>query len=464
MHKRILLAVGLVAAMPAAGQAAAPPETRVGVDLGALSYSLIPAVVNISILKQGPHDNGHMSQGAEAMTTPKSEVGSGFVIDPAGYIVTNRHVVADAYMITVTFSDMSAFPARVVATNERPDLAVLKIDAGRDLPIVKFGDSNKVKIGDTVVAIGNPLGLATSVTAGIVSAINRDVNAGSAFDNYIQTDAAINHGNSGGPLFNTDGEVIGVNWALIQPSSTGGSIGLGLAIPSADAAFVVDQMRKYGRLKPGWIGIYAQQVTDAIAKAAGLDRISGGIIAEVEPGSPAAKVLQPGDIVLNVNDQAIPDARKLVRLIGESAPGSSLALTVFRGGKSIDVRATVEPWPETGPNPWGQWVMPDRGKRVSEPALGMKLEQLTDATARKFNLPQGLAGVAITEVAANSPGADAGFKAGDVIIRLQDKPINTPEDLRRGWADLRQSNRTSALVLVRNEKGVSWVAAPVDPK
>jgi serine protease Do len=462
MLKHAMLAAALVATVPAS--AAAPPQTREGVDLVALSRALIPAVVNITILKQRLDEKGDTREGAEPMTTPITEVGSGFVIDPAGYIVTNRHVIANAYMITVTFGDMSAYPARVIATNEYPDLAVLKIDAGRDLPIVRFGDSGKVKIGDTVMAIGNPLGLATSVTAGIVSAINRNVQVGFAFDNFIQTDAAINHGNSGGPLFNTAGEVIGVNWALIQESKTGGSIGLGLAIPSDDAAFVVDQMRKYGRLKPGWIGIKAQQVTQAIADAAGLDRIEGGIIAEVEPGSPSAKVLQPGDIVLAVNDQPVPDARHLVRAIGTHSAGTSLTMTVFRNGKSIDVQTTVEPWPPTGPNPWGEWVMPNRGKRVSEPSFGMKLEPLTEAILKKFKLPAGTKGVAIVEVAANSPGADAGFKAGDVIIRLQDKPINSPDDLRKGWDELRQSRHTSVLVLVRNEKGVTWVATPVDPK
>ena len=463
MLKHAIVAVALAAGAPAPAFAASPPATREGVDLVALSYSLIPAVVNITILKQRRHDNGHMSSGAEAMTTPITEVGSGFVIDPAGYIVTNRHVIAEAYRVTVTFSDMSAYPATVVATNEHPDLALLKINAGRDLPVVKFGDSSKVKIGDTVLAIGNPLGLATSVTSGIVSAINRDVRT-SAFDNYIQTDAAINHGNSGGPLFNTAGEVIGVNWALIQPSTTGGSIGLGLSIPSRDAAFIVDQMRKNGRLKPGWIGIHTQQVTQDIADAAGLDGVRGALIKELIPGSPGARVLQVGDIVVGVNGQPVPDARELVRTVGESAEGTKLRLTVFRYGKSLDVDTTVEPYPADGSNPWGDWVMPNRGQRVSEPALGMKIEPLTGDLIKKFKLPEGQTGVAIVEIAANSPGADAGFKEGDVIVRIQDKPINSPQDLRDAWAGLRASGRASCLVLIRNEKGVNWVAAPVDPR
>src|SRR4051812_1515076 len=221
-------------------------------------------------------------------------------------------------------------------------------------------------------------------------------------------------------------------------------------------------MRKYGRLKPGWIGLGVQQVTQEIATAAGLERIEGALISEVVPGSEAAKVLQVGDIVLNVNGDRVPDVREFVRTFHETTPGTPLMLTVYRYGRTISVQTPVQDHPDTKPNPWGEWVMPDRGKRVSSPAMGMRLVPVTDEIITQYNLQDGQKGVAIVAVAANSSAADAGVKAGDVIIQMPDQPVNSPDDLHNAVAAITASGRKSVLVLVRNEKGVRWIAAPVE--
>ena len=441
--------------------AAAPPSVREDFDLTALVRSLVAAVVDISILKQRAPATGKVPEGGMMMTGPVREFGSGFIIDPAGYIVTNRHVIAQAYKVTVTFSDGTAYPAKVLATNETPDLALLKIDTPGKLPTVRFGDSDAVKVGETVVAIGNPLGLASSVTVGIVSALNRDVGE-SMFDDFIQTDAAINHGNSGGPLFNLRGEVIGVNWALISPNSTSGSIGLGLAIPANATAWVVDQMRRYGRVKPGWIGVQVQPVTQEIADAAGRSTRDGGMVAALVPGSEAASLLHEGDIILDFNGQHADDTRELSRAIAYSTPGTVAQAKVWRDGALLTIGMKVADWPPGPTHPAGEWVMPSRGRRVSEPPLGLVLSAVTDELRQRARLADGQAGVAVVGVAANSPGADAGFATGDVITRVQDHPVAAPDDLKQAIAAAMGAGRRSVLALVHNQNGVRWVAVPTD--
>ena len=268
--RRIRLVAVVVAVWLAAGPARAelPPEQRPA-NLPDLVATLLPAVVNISTLSQQPGPGGSVAQGGEMMmSAPLKEYGSGFIVDPSGYIVTNRHVIAGAYKVTVTLDDGQPYPAEVVSANERPDLALLKIETGRALPTVPWGNSDDLRIGQTVIAIGNPLGLASSVSVGVISALNRDLSE-TMIDDFIQTDAAINHGNSGGPLFNLRGQVIGVNWALFTPNA----VKLdrpGSASPSRpnDASFVVGEMRKYGHLRPGFVGLRLQQVTPEIAGCA----------------------------------------------------------------------------------------------------------------------------------------------------------------------------------------------------
>ena len=364
----VVLALVLLPGAAGPARAEEPPSVRGNPELTALIASLLPAVVNITILKQRAPESGPMPQGeAMMMAGPVTEYGSGFVIDPAGYVVTNRHVIAQAYRITVTFDNGRAYQAKVLSTNEAPDLALLKIDSADPLPTVRFGDSSRLRVGETVVAIGNPLGLSSSVSVGIVSALHRNVDE-SMFDDFIQTDAAINHGNSGGPLFNIRGEVIGVNWALIAAGSgVAGSDGLGLSIPSNLAAWVVDEMRKYGRIQPGWIGVDLQGVTQDIAEAVGRTTYDGGLVAGFAPGSEAAGVLREGDLILEFDGHHADDVRTLSRVIASTAPGTSATARVWRDGKVIEVTLKMAPWPAGPTNPAGQWVMPSLGRRVTEP-------------------------------------------------------------------------------------------------
>lgn len=453
----LMLALGLTAAAPAAAEVTPPPGE---LDLTRLIRSVLPSVVNISILGEKPTAEGHTPVGTEAMTTPVNEVGSGFVIAPDGWIVTNRHVIQYAYKVTVTFHDRTAHPARVVATNESPDLALLKIDVPGKWRPLPWGDSSKLVVGDRVIAIGNPLGLESTVTHGIVSALNRNVNV-SRFDEYIQTDAPINHGNSGGPLLDMRGQVIGVNWALIDPTSTG-SIGLGLSIPTNAVRWVIEQMRAHGHADPGWLGVGLQPLTQGIVDTLGLSSFDGGLVNEIVPGSSAANVLRLGDLILDVNGQHAIDTRALTRALAINPPGSQVTLGVRRDGRTLQVQARLQAWPPGPDNPVGSWTMPSRGPRVSEPHLGMQLEPLTDAVREKFHLPPITEGVVVVSVAANSPGADAGFKAGDVITQINDRPINSEAVLQEAAAAARATHARTVLTLVRNEKGAQWLVVPTD--
>jgi serine protease Do len=455
----LLLVFGVaIAAAAAAAESPSPPAREA--DLPRLIRAALPSVVNITILGEKPSAEGHTPQGAEAMTTPVTEVGSGFVIAPDGWIVTNRHVIQYAYKVTVTFHDRSAYPARVVATNESPDLALLKIDVPGKLKPLAWGDSSRLVVGDRVIAIGNPLGLESTVTHGIVSALNRNVDV-SRFDEYIQTDAAINHGNSGGPLLDMQGQVVGVNWALIDPTSKG-SIGLGLSIPSSAVRWVIEQMRAHGHADPGWLGVGLQPLTQDIVNTLGVASFDGGLVNEIVPGSSAATVLRLGDLILDVNGQHATDTRALTRDLAMNPPGSQVTLGIRRDGRRLQVQARMQDWPPGPGNPVGNWTMPSRGPRVSEPHLGMQLEPLTDAVREKFHLPPATAGVVVVSVAANSPGADAGFKAGDVITQINDRPIITEADVHEAATAARAAHARSVLTLVRNEKGAEWLAVPID--
>ena len=462
MTRLHLPAVAALALFPALALAGEPPTERT-IDVPRLVKSVLPAVVNISILKQAKMANGRTPEGAQEMVAPEREVGSGFIIDPAGYIVTNRHVIADAYNITVTLQGGFTYDAQVVSTNEKPDLALLKIDAGHPLPTLRFGESDDLEVGDTVIAIGNPLGLASSVSTGVVSALNRNVDV-TSFDNYIQTDAAINHGNSGGPLFNAEGEVVGVNWALIEWSQGAGSIGLGLSIPSHTVQFVVDHMRRYGHLRPGWIGVQMQTLEYDLALAVGRKEPGGALISHVDPASPALKVLEVGDVVLSFDGKPTADIRALARLAASAEPGSTHPVTVWRDGQEVALQVPIANWP-TGPgNPVGDWKMPDRGERISRPNLGMKLSAITDADRGQFKLPANQQGVIVEAVAANSPGADVGFKKGDVILQIEDMPVGNMLDLESAVTHVMGERLPKVPVLVRQGETYRWLAVPTDVK
>ena len=452
-----LLWIGLLPA------GAALPPCEGAKDLPDLVAGLLPAVVNISILKQRPAADGSVAQGGQEISKPIEEFGSGFLIDPAGYIVTNRHVIAAAYKVTVTLNDGQPYPGIVVATNERPDLALLKIDAGHPLPTVPWGDSDKMRIGEAVIAIGNPLGLSSSISVGVVSALNRDLNE-TMIDDFIQTDAAINHGNSGGPLFNLRGEVIGVNWALISPTHTSGSIGLGLAIPSNDAAFVADHMRRFGRLRAGFVGMRLQQVSPDMAAALHLDNTDGGIVTLVRPGGPAdAAGVRPGDVVVQFGARHTTDVRALLRVISTTLPGTVAPMVVWRAGQTRTVQVAVADWPKGAEarDPAGEPVMPDRGQRMTAPDLGLRLAPITDQARQSFKLSASQSGVIVLGVAANSVAADIGIAPGDMILRVQDDLVATPGDVLQRLAALRRQGRDAALLLVQTQDRPRWVTAPL---
>ena len=452
----LVLARGAVAPAVAGSGGNAPP------NLPNIVAPLIRAVVNISILKQHAARNGRTPHGAEEMDKPDQGIGSGFIVDPNGYIVTNRHVIAGAYKITVTLDDNTAYPAAVLSANDRPDSALLKIDAGHKLPFVKFGRSDGIRIGQTVIAIGNPLGLSSSVSVGVVSAINRDVNQ-TQIDDFIQTDAAINHGNSGGPLFDLSGEVIGINTMLVapvdNPGATAGSVGLGLAIPSDDATFVLDQMRRYGRFRAGYLGVRVQQIIPEIAAAIGLDNTHGGIVTAVRPGSPAARAgLQEGDVIRSFGGHEAKDVRALLRAIGAKAPGESATMLVWRGdhlhgGQTRRVTLTMDSWPNDSAqfDPAGPPATVDRGPRMADPDLGLRLGE-PGAPAR---------GIVILGVAANSVAADAGLSAGDIILRVQDAAVATPLDVHDKLESLRHEGRNAAVLLVQSGDRPHWIAVPL---
>ena len=349
-----------------------------------------------------------------------------------------------------------------MATNERPDLALLKIDAGHPLPTVPWGDSDALRIGDTVIAIGNPLGLSSSISVGVVSALNRDLNE-TMIDDFVQTDAAINHGNSGGPLFNMRGEVVGVNWALVSPNATSGSIGLGLAIPSKDAAFVVDHMRRYGRFRAGFVGLRIAAVEPdwpprCISTHRRRHRRRG-----VRPDGPAARGRASGrrDRAVRSAPQqrrACPAAGHLHHLAGHHRADGCLAGRpdphgAGRGGglaKGAEAR-----------DPAGEPVMPDRGQRMTAPDLGLRLAPITDQARQSFKLSASQSGVIVLGVAANSVAADIGVAPGDMILRVQDDLVATPGEVLQHLDTLRRQGRDAALLLVQTQDRPRWVTAPL---
>jgi len=449
--------LGLGAAiMPAPARAAG-----VLVDVSDLVPHLLPAVVNIStrqLVDPGPATDGKVS--TQSVRTRQS-LGSGFIIDPSGVIVTNNHVIANAYDITVTLQDNQELKATLVATSTVADLAVLKVNAGKPLPSVPFGDSTKLRVGQPVIAIGNPLGLGGSVSTGIVSALNRDLMS-SPYDDYIQTDAAINHGNSGGPLFNLQGEVIGVNTAIFSPLPEGGSIGLGFAIPAENVQFVVGQLREYGRVHAGFLGAHIQQVTSDIARAVGLPNIMGAIVDDVLPGGPAANAgLRSGDVILRVGGDTISDTRAVARAVGVAPIGKPADLVVWRDHQAQTLTVMISEWPgdlrAAGPGV----PPPPAPQPASAMDMGLHFAPITDDARRKYKLPSAEKGVVVTSVAPFSVAYDRGLLPGNVIEQVEMQPVTSLAELRDRVSAARQKGAEYVMLLVSDTDGLRWVAMPL---
>jgi serine protease Do len=407
------------------------------------------------------HGGGGSGPGGPAVPGRKMQsLGSGFIIDPSGLIVTNNHVIKGADTITVTLQDNTVLKAKLVGHDDKTDLALLKVDAAKPLPAVVFGDSDKARVGDWVVAIGNPFGLSGTVTAGIVSSRGRSLDSG-PYDDFIQTDAPINRGNSGGPLFDMDGAVIGINTAIYSPS--GGSIGIGFAIPSNEARLVVDQLRQFGKARRGWIGVRIQDVTQDIADSLGLKTAKGALIAGLEADGPAAKAgLKTGDVIQQVAGQAV-DGRTLPRIVGETPVGQAVPVVLWRGGHAETLQVTVREFPEGAARPAAPQAArkPNAPASVDLAALGMKLAPLDDVLRQKYQIADTQKGVVVTDVAATGAAADRGIKPGDVIVEVQQSEVSSPAQVQSGIDEARRQKRPSVVMLVQNGDGMRWVPLPI---
>jgi serine protease Do len=461
----------LVAAMfltqPGLAQAQQTPTMQMGMPMMQASESaffgkLLPSVVSVNVVKDVKRPEPAMSASGTNEATQHS-FGSGFVIDPTGVIATNSHVVQDAYQIDVTFADGTRVPAHLLKATRLIDVALIKIDVDHPLPAVHWGDSDALQVGDPVFVIGNALGVGISVSGGIVSGLNRNI-MDSPYDDYIQTDAAINHGNSGGPMFNKQGEVIGINTALL--SATSSWSGLGFAIPARSAQVVIDRLMHYGWLRPGWVGMKIQQVTPEMALALGMKQAEGSIVTAITPGGPAAEAgLRAGDVIMHLGTTTPHDERALLRAIATAPIGENITLGLWRDGKEQSLDVAIKEWPRS------QWDMVDAP--VSMPAphhhvppdLGIALAPLNDANRAQFSAAMVRSGVLVTGVAAGSDAADHGLAVGDVIERVQDRTVSTTEQVADALAATRADKREFVLVLVQPKSGdnnsIKWMTLRV---
>ncbi|MBV8775755.1 MAG: DegQ family serine endoprotease [Alphaproteobacteria bacterium] len=409
-----------------------------------------------------PQGNGQ----PQAENRKSTSLGSGFIVDPAGYVVTNNHVIADADSITVILHDDTNLTAEVVGRDSKTDIAVLKVKSDKPLVAVPWGDSDKSRVGDWVLAIGNPFGLGGTVTAGILSARQRDINSG-PYDDFLQTDASINRGNSGGPMFNMDGEVIGINTAIYSPS--GGSIGIGFAIPSALAHEVVSELihEPDHIVHRGWLGVRIQAVTDEIAESLGLDKARGALVASVTDNGPAQMAgIQPGDVILSFDGKPVADMRHLPRLVAETPVDKVVPVSVWRKRQDAALKVKVGRLQETqtasaaaeGPtNPPTPKAENDTAK-----ALGMTLSNVTADLRQKFSLGDDAKGVVVVDVAKDSPGAEKGLRPGDVIMEAAQEEVRSASQVAGKVADAKKSGRKSILLLVQRQGDLRFVALRID--
>lgn len=385
-------------------------------------------------------------------------LGSGFVIDESGLIVTNNHVIEDAEEIIVNFNDGTKLKVtKILGKDPKTDLALLKVTPKKPLKAVKFGDSGPIRVGDWVMAIGNPFGLGGSLTVGIVSAKKRDINAG-PYDEFIQTDAAINRGNSGGPLFNMEGNVIGVNTAIISP--TGGSIGIGFAVPSNTAMHVINQLRKYGETRRGWLGVRIQSITDEIADSLGLGEPQGALVADITPGSPAADAgILTGDVIVKFDGTDIKNMRQLPRVVANTDIDETVNVELIRKGEKKTLKVKIGLLQEAQ----DKKADTQTDDKKSESTLkGLTIATLDQKLMNEFNLTKKSGGVVITKVEPSSLAAQRNIKAGDVIVEVAQEEVKSPGDVTRRVERVKKSGKNSVLLLLSDQKGdLRFVAVPI---
>ena len=479
LGRRFLLAalcIGAATAMMSAPAFARGPE-----GIADVAEKVIDAVVNISTT-QTVEAKGGNSEGRRAIPqlppgSPFEEffddffknrrggkggglqphktnsLGSGFIIDPSGIVVTNNHVIADSDEINVILNDGTKVRAEIVGVDKKTDLAVLKFKPPHPLTAVKFGDSDKLRLGEWVIAIGNPFSLGGTVTAGIVSARNRDINNG-PYDSYIQTDAAINRGNSGGPLFNLDGEVVGVNTLIISPS--GGSIGIGFAVPSKTVAGVVDQLRQFGELRRGWLGVRIQQVTDEIADSLNVKPARGALVAGVDDKGPAKPAgIEPGDVIVTFDGKDIKEPKDLSRTVADTAVGKTVDVVIIRKGKEETRKVTLGRLDDSDKaTPASIKTKPEEEEKpVTQKALGLDLAALSKDLRARYKIKDSVKGVVVTDVEADSDAAEKRLSAGDVIVEVAQEAVSSATDIRNRIDKLKKDGKKSVLLLVSNGNG-----------
>lgn len=446
----------------------APPASFADIVEG-----LIPAVVNISttqkltlgnakslrpgtpsdLLEEFLERFGELAPGLEEEMGKRQTLGSGFIIDPSGYIVTNYHVIAEAEEITVKLNDKRSLKAKVIGYDSKTDLALLKVDSSKPLPSVSFGDSNTARVGEWIIAIGNPFGLGGTVTTGIISARARNINAG-PFDDFIQTDAAINTGNSGGPMFNIKGEVIGINTAIISPS--GGNIGIGFATPASLAKPVIDQLRNNGKIRRGWLGIKIQPVTEEIAESLSLKEPQGMLVAEVTPQGPAEQAgIKAGDIILSFDGNS--DMQKLPRFVAETPIGQKATIKILRGGETLSFHVRIGELQEEEIAA----VKSPKETRMSE-TLGLSLESLTHEKRQKYKIPSNVKGVLIVQVHRGSMASKRGLMEGDVIAAVNQTFVNSPSQVTDIIAQAKANQKKTILLLINRKGETQYLALPLN--
>ena len=472
----LALVLVLAGALPALAKA--PPAS-----FADLAAKLLPSVVNISTTQKVQADGGNRPEiprfapgspferffreffdRQQQSPIPRQRVtslGSGFVIDAAGVIVTNNHVIAEADKIAVILSDKTRLEAKVIGRDAKTDIALLRVDpGGKQLQPLGFGDSDGTRVGDWVIAIGNPFGLGGTVTAGIVSARQRDINSG-PYDDFIQTDASINRGNSGGPMFNLAGEVIGINTAIFSP--TGGSVGIGFAIPSNLAKPIVGQLLKYGRARRGYLGVRIQTVTDEIAQGLDLPSASGALVTNLSEDGPAARAkLEVGDVILSFDGKPIDEMRSLPRIVAETAVGREVEVVVWRKGGKKTLKATLGEFPEDEPRVASR-TPAQRPRAATVESLGLDLAAITPDLRKRFNLADDAAGVVVTDVKAGSPAAEKQIRPGDIIRKIgpQQSDIADPSQVAEAVESARKAKRDTLLLLVERERGQQFIALKI---
>ena len=451
-----------------------------------LAGKLLPAVVNISTtqviesrggrpdMPQFPPgspfedffkdflDKNTPKNGAKPKSRKATSLGSGFIIDYRkngdAYVVTNNHVIKDADEVYVILHDDTRMKAEIVGHDPKTDLAVLKVHTDKKLPSVSFGDSTSARVGDWVLAIGNPFGLGGTVTAGIISARGRDIRAGD-YDNFIQTDASINRGNSGGPMFNMDGEVVGINTAIYSPS--GGSVGIGFAIPSSTAEDVIRQLIDGGQVQRGWLGVHIQLVTDPLAETLGLAKTEGALVSSVNEGSPAEKAgVKPSDVIMEFDGIRVSKMRSLPRIVAATKVGRTVKVKVWRDGKMKTLKVLIAKLDEKDAvvSDAGQEPSKSDVKIVELAELGLSLSAITQDMRDQFGLPDDVAGVVIADVDPEGPAHGEGVRPGDVVAEVSQEKVSTPSDAKRLVVAAKKAGKRSVLLLIEGQSGFRFVA------